>query len=361
MTGPNIALLLGTSDGGVGAHVRVLARRLVESGAAVVVYGPVATEERFDFTGTGAGFAAVRVSQGPRPLADRAAVAAFRASAIGADLVHAHGLRAGFIAVRAAPAGVPVVVTWHNAVLATGLARRIYAVIEKRIATGAALNLAVSSDLVARIRELGGIAELAPVGSTRRTPTRSVQSVRSELAAGERPIVLSVGRLHPQKGLDTLVDAAVALKSRRPVPLFVVAGEGPQRADLERRIAAGAAPVQLLGRRDDVPDLLAAADVVAMPSRWEGSPLAAHEALLAARPLVAAAVGGIPDLASDGAIKLVPPGDPHALASAIALLLEDPVAARELAARGLRRAQDWPDSEASADAAIERYASLLGS
>lgn len=354
-----IALVLGTSEGGVGAHVRVLAARLVERGADVVVCGPPATEEVFDFTGSGARFTPVPLTQGVRPWADRQAVAKVRAVSRTADLVHAHGLRAGFVAVRASAPDVPVVVTWHNAVLATGLAGRLYATIERRIAVRATLNLAVSSDLVSRIRSLGGAAQLAPVGSQRRTPSRSVEEVRAELVAGDRPLVLAVGRLHRQKGFDLLVDAAASLAHRVPTPMFVIAGEGPARADLERRITSAAAPVRLLGRRDDVPDLLAAADIVVMPSRWEGSPLAAHEAMLAARPLVAAAVGGIPDLGAGGGISLVPPGDLPAFARAIEQLLDDPHRATALAERGALRALEWPDSMASADAAIACYSGLL--
>jgi glycosyltransferase involved in cell wall biosynthesis len=358
--GRTICLVLGSSEGGVGAHVRVLADRLVTLGATVVVCGPAATQQLFDFVAAGARFEPLPVSAGIRPLADRRAVALLRGVVAGADLVHAHGLRAGFVAVRAAQARVPVVVTWHNAVLAGGPRRQLFAAIEKRIAREATLNLAVSSDLVARIRALGGVAELAPVGATpSHSPAGSTDATRAELGAGDRPLVLSVGRLHPQKGFDVLIQAAGLLAGRVPAPLFAVAGDGPMRAELQRRIGRTAVPVRLLGRRADVPELLAAADVVVMPSRWEGSPLAAHEALLAGRPVVATAVGGLPDLAAGGAIDLVPAGDAAALAAAIARLLDDPEYAAALAARGAARALTWPDGMASADAAISRYAGML--
>lgn len=358
--GRTIALVLGTSEGGVGTHVRVLAGRLAAQGATVVVCGPPATQQLFDFVTAGARFVPVPVAQGVQPLADRRAVALLREATMGADLVHAHGLRAGFVAVRACDPEVPLVVTWHNFVLATGVRRRVYAAIEKRIATAATLNLAVSSDLVARIQAFGGRAERAPVGAERlRAAVRTVQAVRAELAAADRPLVLAVGRLHPQKGFDVLVAAAALLAAQVPRPLFVIAGEGPLRADLERRIARTGAPVRLLGRRDDVPDLLAAADVVVMPSRWEGSPLAAHEAMFAGRPLVATAVGGLPDLAAGGAIELVPPRDAPALARAIARVIDDPQHGAELAARGALRALEWPDSVTTADAVITHYGELM--
>jgi glycosyltransferase involved in cell wall biosynthesis len=355
-----ICLVLGTSEGGVGTHVRVLAARLTAAGATVVVCGPAATQELFDFAAAGANFVPLPVTQGVRPLADRRAVTLLRSVIGSADLVHAHGLRAGYVAVRAAPARTPVVVTWHNAVLGSGPRRRLLASIERRIAANATLNLAVSSDLVARIRAFGGVAELAPVGAMRpRALERTCEATRGELGAVGRPLVLSVGRLHPQKGFDLLVQAAASLAGRVPAPLFAIAGEGPARRALERAISRAGAPVRLLGRRGDVPELLAAADVVVMTSRWEGSPLAAHEALFAGRPVVAAAVGGLPDLGADGAVDLVRAGDVPVLAAAIARILDDHDHAARLAARGAARALTWPDGTASADAVIGRYDELL--
>ncbi len=80
-----------------------------------------------------------------------------------------------------------------------------------------------------------------------------------------------------------------------------IAGDGPLRAMLTDQIAAADAPVHLLGRRSDIADLLAAADLVVLPSQWEARSLAAQEALLAGRPLVATAVGGLPKLLGAGA------------------------------------------------------------
>src|SRR5664279_3135952 len=140
--------------------------------------------------------------------------------------------------------------------------------------------------------------------------------VRAELGADGRPLVLCVARLHPQKGLGTLVAAAAAWRAREPVPLTVIAGSGPLEPVLRAQVEAAGLPVRLLGRRTDVADLLAAADVVVLPSRWEARALAAQEALRAGRPLVATAVGGLPALLGNAAV-LVPPDDPAALAAAV--------------------------------------------
>jgi glycosyltransferase involved in cell wall biosynthesis len=169
----------------------------------------------------------------------------------------------------------------------------------------------------------------------------------------EQRLVLAVARLNRQKGLDILREAAAHLPGAAVV---AVAGEGPERDRL-------GPPLRLLGAREDVADLLAAADVVVLPSRWEGSPLAAHEALLAGRPLVVTAVGGVPALVGDAdppPAVLVPPEDPAALATAISTLLEDPSEAEALAARARTRAAQWPDAERTVQAVLAVYGELLG-
>ena len=124
-------------------------------------------------------------------------------------------------------------------------------------------------------------------------------------------------------------------------------------------LASAAPDVRWLGHRDDVADLLAAADVVVLPSRWEARSLTAQQALLAGRPLVASAVGGLPALLGNGAL-LVPPGDPEALAAAVRSLLDDPAAAAELVARGRAVAAGWPDEDATVRQVAAVHAELLG-
>ncbi|RFU38981.1 glycosyltransferase family 1 protein, partial [Actinomadura logoneensis] len=95
LAGTRVALVLGTSAGGVGRHVRSVAAGLVERGARVAVFGPAATEELFGFTGAGARFAELDLADRPRPVSDARAVARLRRLVRDADVVHAHGLRAG--------------------------------------------------------------------------------------------------------------------------------------------------------------------------------------------------------------------------------------------------------------------------
>ncbi len=239
-----------------------------------------------------------------------------------ADVVHAHGLRAGALAVLT---GGPVVVTLHNAV-----AGRTAAALERLAARRAAVVLAAGADLADRARALGA-------RDVRESPVAAPPVRRTGRDPGlGRPLVLAVGRLHRQKGYDRLLAALPALGDA----VVAVAGDGP----LEDQLRARAPQVRWLGRRDDVGDLLAAADVVVLPSLWEARSLTAQEALRTGRPLVATAVGGVPDLVRDGAV-LVPPGDARALGAAVRRLLDDPEQAAGVAARGRAVAATWPTAE----------------
>jgi glycosyltransferase involved in cell wall biosynthesis len=154
--------------------------------------------------------------------------------------------------------------------------------------------------------------------------------------AHEGRVVGNVARLVEQKDQRALIDAAPAVLERFPDVRFVVVGDGPLRAELERR-AAGL-PFEFTGPRDDVPELLAGFDVFAFPSRFEGLCLAVIEAQAAGVPVVATPVGGIVETVVPGETgALVPVGDSAALAEAIVAVLADPAAARGLAAEAQRR------------------------
>jgi glycosyltransferase involved in cell wall biosynthesis len=136
--------------------------------------------------------------------------------------------------------------------------------------------------------------------------------------------------------------------------LFVVAGEGPLRAELERRIQADALPVRLLGNRDDIPDLLGAATAAFTAARWEGQPLSIREALMTGTPVIATAVGGIPEIVGDGGI-LVPHGDVQGLRRAVRTLLEEPGAAERLAAAATLRGREMPGGDDAVASVLEVY------
>ncbi|GGK07854.1 glycosyl transferase [Pilimelia anulata] len=355
-----VVLVLGSSTGGIGAHVAAVARGLRAGGAAVTVCAPAATAAALDLGG--AALVPVGIPAAPRP-GDLRAIGALRAAvrAAAPDVVHAHGLRAGFVAALART-GRPLVVTWHNAALSTGARRLLHAATEHLVARAADVTLGASADLVARARACGARdARLGPVAAPALPPPAGdPAAVRAAcgVPAGV-PLLLSVGRLHPQKRYDVLVDAAARWADLRPAPRVLIAGSGPAGCELAARIAATGAPVALLGHRSDVPDLLAAADLALVTSAWEARQLFAQEALRAGVPLVATAVGGIPELVGDAAV-LVPPGDADALDRAVRELLADPAARAALAVAGRARAGGWPTERETLDQLAALYAGLSG-
>jgi glycosyltransferase involved in cell wall biosynthesis len=182
------------------------------------------------------------------------------------------------------------------------------------------------------------------------------ERLREELGLGDQHAVLTVARLADQKGLFELLEVAGWLREKET--LFLLVGDGPLDGRLRERIAADDLPVRLLGRRDDVPELLAASDLVVVPSVWEGQPLFVQEALRAGRPLVATRVGGIPEMAGDAAL-LVPPRDAGELAKAITAVLEDPERAREMAEASARRGRELPGEEESVARLLAYYRGFL--
>jgi glycosyltransferase involved in cell wall biosynthesis len=360
-----ILIVLGTSTGGIGQHVRSLAAGLVSRGHLVVVAGPGETATTFSFTEVGARFveAPIGVTPSPRDLKVARSLARW---VKGADVVHAHGFRAGLVALGAGAgsgwpvagvrrAGVPLVVTWHNQVLATGVRGQLMHRAESAVARGATVSLGASADLVERAVAAGGRAVLGPVAAPRPArPRRTRAQVREALGVGDAPVVLAVGRLHPQKDYPTLVTAMAAMQHREPRPVLLVVGDGPDEARVRQLVVAQGVAARLLGRRDDVADLLHAADVLALSSVWEARALVVQEAMQVGLPVVATSVGGIPELVGDDAL-LVPAGDASAFAAALERVLDEPSEAAERAHRGLIRAATWPDEAAVVDQVIDVY------
>ncbi len=356
----SVALVLASSTGGVGQHLVSLVRGLLAAGCDVLVCGPAATDELFGFAAAGATFAPVEISANPG--AQDAGVVRQLKSALASrpiEVVHAHGLRAGLVAVLARPS-VPLIVTWHNAVLAKGLRAHASTLVERIVARGATLTFGASEDLVARAASLGAKdARLGQVAApVLAAPKRTRTAVRAEFQLRpETPLILSVGRLHPQKRYDLLIDAASGWRKLQPAPVVLVAGSGPSYMALANYASERRAPVYLLGRRSDVSDLLLGADLAVVTSDWEARQLFAQEALTAGVPLVTTAVGGLPELVDDAAV-LVPPGNVDVLDQAVRDLLADPALRADYAARGPRRAAQWPSERDTLTEIRAAYAEL---
>jgi glycosyltransferase involved in cell wall biosynthesis len=183
--------------------------------------------------------------------------------------------------------------------------------------------------------------------------------LHAALAGPEKlPVVLSLARLVRDKGIDVLVAAAASVPDAR----FAIAGDGPEAEALSRQIAelGLAARVSLLGWRTDVPQLLAASDLFALPSRNEAVAMSMLDAMAAGTPVIATSVGGVAEAIEDGRTGLlVPPDDPAALAAAITRLLGDRGLRERCAQAARAHVRERYSTEAMATAIGEVYDRLL--
>jgi glycosyltransferase involved in cell wall biosynthesis len=335
-----VAFVLGTAVGGIGQHVRMLA-----AGIGGVVAGPPSTERQFGF----GALPGVRFVPWTAPTLRRVLRDARP------DVVHAHGMRAGtfaVLAVRSVRRRPWLVVTVHNAAPPGRVARAVYGAGGLIVARGADMVLTVSDDLASRMRSLGARrVEVTVVAAPRQAVPRVAAPASAPLAG--QPLVLAVGRLVPQKGFATLIEAAA---SWRDLGAHVmIAGSGPLEGALRDRARALGVDVTFAGHRSDVPSLLAAADVFVLPSVWEGQSLAVQEALRAGVPVVASRVGAIGSVTGTDAALLVSPGDVPALAAAVRSVLTDGELAARLRAAALARAASLPSESDAVAAALAAY------
>lgn len=157
------------------------------------------------------------------------------------------------------------------------------------------------------------------------------------LEVRQAPILITVGRLAPPKDFETLLEALQKLDNIR----ILIVGDGPNRQRIETLIRKNGLKqkASLLGQREDVPNLLANAEIFVLSSRKEGLPRTIIEAMLAGLPVVATRVGGVPELVEDNTTGfLVPPGNSEALAAALQRLIKDPGLRRAMGEAGRKKA-----------------------
>jgi phosphatidyl-myo-inositol alpha-mannosyltransferase len=341
--------------GGVQAHVDALAAALRRRDHEVTVLGPGTGRPRGhagddDVVRLGRHLP-VRFNGSVAPIALSPLVARTTRRALtelGPDVVHVHEPLVPWAGLAAATSDVaPVVGTFH----AWSDDSRLYRAsrpLARRVAAGLAVRLAVSEAAAGYHAGALGV----PVSSFRIVPNGvDVDRFASaepfpELVDPERPALLFVGRLERRKGLEPLVRAFTRLKTDRPELRLLVVGDGPERdrcqALLPGRLRSD---VSFLGRvdADDLPRFYASADIYVAPALGgESFGIVLLEAMAAGCPLVASDIPGYRSVATDGRQgRLVPPGDPVALAGAIGVLLDNEALRRAMAAEGRRTVGDY--------------------
>jgi len=356
--------LSAQAAGGVRAHIRQVSQLLAKDGHQVLLAGPSNVISPADDAVSGACPRTYQIDIGARPSgADLKALRQLKQLAATVEVIHAHGLRAGALAVLAVkrlPAAKRprVVVTLHNLPVGSAPTRLVGQALHLVVVKGADYVLTVSPDLLEKAKQLGLKAgEIAVVPAPARgcadcgcmdraaQPEISQASAQSSHAgsgvgtgsgvgagssygassaagSGATPCVLTIARLAPQKGLDLLLEAATLIKQRGLNFTWLVAGDGPLKAQLNQQITAAALPVKLLGRREDIGALLAQADVLVQTSYWEGQPLTLREAMQAGRAIVATDVGGSAYTLAGCGQLVEPQAGP--LADAVVAVISDP-------------------------------------
>ena len=362
--------LSAQAAGGVRAHIRQVSQLLAKDGHQVLLAGPSNVISPADDAVGGACLRTYQINIGARPSgADLKALRQLKQLAATAQVIHAHGLRAGALAVLAAkrlPAAKRprVVVTLHNLPVGSAPTRLVGQALHLVVVKGADYVLTVSPDLLEKAKQLGlkageiavvpapargcadcgcmdraaqseisqasaqsshagsGVGTGPGIGSGSGVDAGSGCASSSEASFGAAPRVLTIARLAPQKGLDLLLEAATLIKQRGIDFTWLVAGDGPLKAQLNQQIDDAALPVKLLGRREDIGALLSQADVVVQTSYWEGQPLTLREAMQAGRAIVATDVGGSAYTLAGCGQLVEPQAGP--LADAVVAVISDP-------------------------------------
>jgi glycosyltransferase involved in cell wall biosynthesis len=270
-------------------------------------------------------------------------------------IVHTHSyvLRYAFPAVLAAARRAWVVHTVHN--VASREVDAFGRALHRVAFRFGVFPVAVAHEVARSFREMYGFSapELIPNGVDLPAMQQSQagdQWRREHGFAASDVLLVSVARLDPQKNPLLLIDAFTRATADMTDCHLLLAGTG-SLLDRARRIANRR--VHFLGVRQDIPRVLSASDAFVLASDWEGNPMSVMEAMAAGLPVVATAVGGVPEVVADGG-ALVPPGDVEALTSALAMAVRDPAWRAGAGEAARRRAASF-----SVDTMIASYARLF--
>jgi len=283
-----------------------------------------------------------------------------------ADVVHTHlyCLRYALPAVIALRGRIAAIHTIHN------VAQREVGAIDRRIYRFAfnhagVLPVAIADAVQASSKQVYGVAgPVIPNGIALSTyqaeNARHASRARHNIGTDE-VLFVSVGRLYSQKNHDLLLDAlALAVQKTANIRCLIV-GDGARAAELKAKAEALSLQnaVQFLGHRSDIPEILAGADVGVLSSAWEGNPLCVMEMMASGTPVIATAVGGVPELIDGGAGILVQPGDVQGFADAICRLVSDREARERMGGVAARIAQQRFSTESMTKRYEELYVSRV--
>ncbi|MGH2874087.1 MAG: glycosyltransferase [Solirubrobacteraceae bacterium] len=304
--------------------------------------------------------------RGPVLLTPRAWLHLYRLMAGKVDVLHAHMPRASIPgALLARLARVPVVVSHEHGSTLAG--RRLRPLLDREaVARLSNVIVAVSEwdrrNLIEHARVPPDAIRVIYNGIDR--PLKPGGDRSSGLRpSDDTPLIGAVGRLYHEKDYPNLIRAVALLVARGRAVRCVIVGDGPCEAQLRALIAELhlTEAVQLTGRREDVSAIVGDLDVAVLSSIWEGIPLAGLEYMAAAAPIVATAVGGLPEMIRDGTDGLlVAPGSPEALADGIAGLLDDRALARRLGESARARQRLEFELDTVVDRLQALYLELLG-
>lgn len=265
------------------------------------------------------------------------------------DVVHAHLFPTSvYVALTAAFIRGPCYVFSEHSVSNRRRNHKVLKLLDRAIYRGYSRIVAVSRQVAEALAEwLPETREKTVVITNSVSPTppsgtnTEADRIRQELSLSpDEPVILFAGRLVSEKGPDVLLDATRILFRSGRRPRVLIAGTGHLEASVRQRVEDDPElqDVSLLGLRKDVDILLRIADLLVIPSRWEGLPMILLEAMSIGTPVVASAVGGIPEVITSGVDGvLVPPERPDALAAAVGRLLETPLDRADLGLAGRRR------------------------
>lgn len=256
-----------------------------------------------------------------------------------AQILHVHGYAASnFGRIAARRAGIPLILHEHFADPKMPAYQKIPDLFLRNLIDHAIAVSQSTADFLIKDRfvpedRVAVVFNGAPLDQFAPRSRDEGYAIRSELGIPmTAPVITTIGRLNPQKGHDTLIDAAAQVIVRHPEARFLIAGDGDLMAPLQARAATLGISEQLVfaGHRKDIPEILAATDVLCISSNYEGTPLVLFEAMAAGKAVVSTAVDGCREVIKDKQTGLlVPPKDPEKLGAALIKVIEDvPLRAR---------------------------------